>query len=632
MPGPHRGGLAAAVALLALLVAPALPGAAGGRVLAHAQLVASSPGAGEQLAATPTELRLVFSEPLEAQATSLDLAGPDGTLLVDHGGTIDPTDPFALVLGPPDLPALADGVYAVTWRTLSAADGHTADGTFAFAVGAVATLPVADGGMTHTQPAPLDVIGRWLTYLGLLAALGIAIGFRVVVRAPMPRSMARVVGIGLIVAGSASLVLAVANGLEAGSAGDYLLGTRNGALQLARAVVALVGGALLVLAPGFAPRLVAAVTGVAGIVLLALAGHAAGLPGPVAVLVQVVHVGAAGVWAGGVVLLLATLARRRLVVATGPAPSMRTLVPRFSALALVSIGLAGVTGVFTAWSQTGVLLDPATEYGRTLLLKSTLAVAAVALGALNYLDGGRMRRWLDGMRSRLGVESALIAAVLLMTGALAATPPIEVPPGVAIAPVPDAFGATTPGMTMTLSPGRPGVNRVTVTTTDAMAMISGGLELVLDRLDTGSSTRVPLRLAVDPSVVHEGMDERGADPAGSDTPIDWVGDAVVLAPDSWWDTSVRAISVAGTELARQRFAFTVSSDGIDEGRETSLADPGAVAGVLLLLGGALAIGLGLGGGRLPRCEAAASRLALRAGGAVAIGLGIAIGIDRLAGL
>jgi copper transport protein len=632
MPAPRRGGLAAAVAVLALLVAPALPGAAGGRVLAHAQLVASSPGAGEQLATAPTEIRLVFSEPLEAQVTSLDLAGPDGALLVDHGGTIDPADPFALVLGPPHLPALADGIYTVTWRTLSAADGHTADGTSAFAVGADATLPVSDGGMTHTQPAPLDVIGRWLTYIGLLAALGIAIGFRVVVRAPMPRSMARVVGIGLLVAGGASLVLAVTNGLEAGSVGDYLLGTRNGALQLARAVVALAGGVLLVLAPGFAPRLVAAVTGVAGIVLLALAGHAAALPGPVAVLVQVVHIGAAGVWAGGVVLLLAVLARRRLVVATGPAPSMRTLVPRFSALALVSIGLAGVTGVFTAWSQTGVLVDPTTEYGRTLLLKSTLAVGAVALGALNYLDGGRMRRWLDGMRSRLGVESALIAAVLLMTGALAATPPLEQPPGVAIAPVPDAFGASTPGMTMTLSPGRPGVNRVTVTTTDAMAMISGGLDLVVDRLDTGSSTRVPLRLAVDPSVVHEGMGERGANPAGSDTPIDWIADAVVLPPDSRWDTSVRAISVAGTELARQRFAFTMSADGVAEGRETSLVDPGTAAGVLLLLGGALGIGIGLGGGRLPRCEAAASRLALRAGGAVAIGLGIAIGIDRLARL
>ena len=83
------------------------------------------------------------------------------------------------------------------------------------------------------------------------------------------------------------------------------------------------------------------------------------------------------------------------------------------------------------------------------------------------------------MRTRLTIEVALIGSVLLMTAALATTPPTEGTTGVAIAPVPDAFGDTTPGMSLTLAPGRPGVNRATVTTTDAMAMISGGLELVL---------------------------------------------------------------------------------------------------------------------------------------------------------
>ena len=49
--------------------------------------------------------------------------------------------------------------------------------------------------------------------------------------------------------------------------------------------------------------------------------------------------------------------------------------------------------------------------------------------------------------------------MLVITGVLAITPPVEEPTGVGIKPVPDAFGATTPGVTMTLSPGRPGINR-----------------------------------------------------------------------------------------------------------------------------------------------------------------------------
>ena len=81
------------------------------------------------------------------------------------------------------------------------------------------------------------------------------------------------------------------------------------------------------------------------------------------------------------------------------------------------------------------------------------------------------------------------------------------------------------------------------------------------------------------------MDERGASPAGSDTPIDWIADAVVLTADSRWDTSVRAISVAGgTELARQRFAFTgvARRDRRRAGRRRSPSPGTPSAGVLLL--------------------------------------------------
>jgi len=186
-----HGGLAVVIALLALLAAPALPGTAGGRVLAHAQLVASSPGAGDRLDEAPVELRLVFSEPLESQATSVDLADAEGTALLERGGEIDPADPFALVVSGDELPELADGVYTVTWRTLSAADGHPAEGFFSFALGTDAALPATQGGMTHTDAEPIDLASRWLTYLGLLLAVGVPLSVAVVLRRPMAAETAR---------------------------------------------------------------------------------------------------------------------------------------------------------------------------------------------------------------------------------------------------------------------------------------------------------------------------------------------------------------------------------------------------------------------------------------------------------
>jgi copper transport protein len=634
--GQIAGALPAALAALILLAAPALPGAAGGRVLAHAQLVASSPGAGASVESPPGELRLVFSEPLEEQVTSLDLADEAGTLLLDRTGRVDPADPFALVVDGSELADLADGVYNVTWRTLSAADGHTAEGVFSFGIGSAAATgsPPPVGGMTHTDASQVDVIGRWLTYLGLLLAFGVAVTHHVVVGdRPMPRALVHLLAAGLLVSGVATLVVAVVNAIEAGSGvTDYLVGSRTGILQLARAVVALVGTGVLLVGPRRTARVVAAMAGLIGIGLLVAFGHAAALPGPVAMLSQAVHVAGAAVWIGGLAVLLLAVSRPALLFDTQAPPPMRALVPRFSALALVSIGLVGLTGVYSAWSQTGVLVDPGTEYGRRLITKSVVAAAAIGLGGLNFLDGGRMRSWLNGMRTRLSIEAGLAAVVLLVTASLATTPPVDKVGGVAIAPVPDAFGATTPGMTLTVSPGRPGVNRVVATTTDAMAMISGGLELVLDRVDAGTTTRVPLTLAPGAMAGHEGMDDRGAEPRGSDSPVDWIADAVVLPTGSDWDASVLAVAVGGSELARQRFSFAVSDDGVAEGAIRSIADPVSAIALVLLIGGAIGIGLGLGGGRLPRTDPAASRLALRVGGLTAVALGAAIGLDRLLSL
>ena len=629
-----RGWLACAIAVSGLLAAPALPGSAGRHVLAHAQLVASSPGAGQSVETPPDEIRLVFSEPLEEQLTSLDLADESGTLLLDRAGSVDPADEFALVVGGSELPELPDGVYSVTWRTLSAADGHTAEGSFSFGIGSEAGPAGShDEGMTHTDASPLDVFGRWFTYLGLLLALGVAVSHRVVIGGrPMRRGLVRVLAAVLLGSGVATLAVGVANALDAGGVVEYLTASRNGLLQLARGVVALVGAAILVLGPARAAGAVASVAGLAGIILLVAAGHAAALPGPVAILSQVVHVAGAAIWIGGLAVLLMALVRPTWLFGSDGRPPMRALIPRFSALALVAIGLVGLTGIHAAWSQTGGLLDPGTEYGQRLIMKSVLAIAAIGLGGLNYLDGGRMRAWLGGVRARLAIEAGLAGAVLLVTATLATTPPVEEVGGLAIAPVPDAFGATTPGMTMTLAPGRPGVNRVVVTTTDAMAMVSGGLELVLDRVDTGTTTRVPLTLAPDAMSGHEGMGDRDSEPRGSDSAVDWTADAVVLPADSRWDASVLAVAAGGDELARQRFSFALSDAAVTEGRSTSIATPATAVAAVLLAGGALGIGLGLGGGRLPRTDPAASRLALRVGGVTAVLLGAAIGLDRLLSL
>jgi copper transport protein len=626
MRAPRRWRLAAIAAVLALLSAPALPGAGGARVLAHAQLVASSPAAGAVLPESPSEIRLVFSEPLEQQVTSLDLAGPDGTPILDRAGEIDPENPHALVA---EAPALEDGIYTVTWRSLSAADGHTTQGFLSFAVGDIeGDLPSASGHDAHSDADIIGVIGRWLTYVGLLLAVGLAAFHRLVLREPtVPRRLAQLLAAGLGLTAVATLSTGLASGIESGAGVGYLVDSRTGLLLLGRAGVAALGAIALLLRPLRWAHAVAAASGLAGIALLILAGHASAIPGPVATLAGIVHVTAVGVWLGGVAGLILLLVRPAWVSSSRPIP-MRTAVPRFSALALASIGLVVATGAYAAWVQTGNVIPAGTEYGRTLVIKVALAVATFSIGALNYFDGGRMRSWLDGFLTRIRVEALLAGTVLVMSAALATTPPTDEAAGVAIEPLPDAFGEVAPGMAMEIVPGRPGVNRIVVQTTQAMLSVDR-MELALERLDDGSTTSVPLVLeGMEGQAASAGMDHGAHVTPNPDGTIDWIADAIVLPAETHWDTSIRILTGDGSELQRQRFAFALDDSGINEGQLEPILTWGIIIALALAVGGAIGIGLGIGRFTLPRCEQAASRVALVGGGAVGVVLGLTIGLQQ----
>jgi hypothetical protein len=129
----------------------------------------------------------------------------------------------------------------------------------------------------------------------------------------------------------------------------------------------------------------------------------------------------------------------------------------------------------------------------------------------------------------------------------------------------------------------------------------------------------------------EGMDHgaMGAPADGEPGVVAWSADALVLPADSAWDANVLVLASAGTELARQRFAFAMGADGIVAGAVTSLVNPQSVIAVLLLIAGAVGIGLAIGGGSLPRCDARASQVALRLGGGISLVLGLLVGADAI---
>jgi putative copper export protein len=407
--------------------------------------------------------------------------------------------------------------------------------------------------------------------------------------------------LGLAALGAVALIVGGAIGLEgSSSAVEYAVGTHTGVLLTGRLLIAAAGcGLVLALGPGPRGALIGGVAGAACLALIAIGSHAAasGAIGPV--LADLVHLAAAGAWLAGL-LGLALLAAGAL----GPgasSPPMRVAVPRFSALALVSVALIAATGLYASWLQVGSPGELGTPYGLLLVAKVALVGVALALGAVNYLDGGRGTMVAGGLRRRVSIELGLAALVMLASANLTSgSPPsqvesVQVPPG-----------SEDAGFSLAIQPALPGPNRAFVTA-PLPGIHAGTIELQLSRLDAGTgATPVPLRS--DPSAPHG---------------VGFMADGLLLPEGGRWDASVVVRDAEGIETARQRFSFGMAATGLEVDRGFALS-PGLVVGTALLLVAVLALAYWLGGGSLPRTAQDLGRRAILVGGVLGGGLGIAL--------
>jgi copper transport protein len=141
-------------------------------VSAHALLLCSNPTANVVLEKPPVQVELFFSESLEPQLSSIKVIDTNN-LSVDVGDVrVDPADPTRMTVS---LHSISDAVYTVTWKAVSATDGHQTVGTFPFAVGDVNAKAVSAIQQTSTASLPFSAL---LAKFLLLAALALLVGQR----------------------------------------------------------------------------------------------------------------------------------------------------------------------------------------------------------------------------------------------------------------------------------------------------------------------------------------------------------------------------------------------------------------------------------------------------------------------
>jgi copper transport protein len=400
---PVRRGMARAlvlvVASLGLVVAGATP------AFAHAELVSTDPQAGGVYDEAPKTLTLRYSEPVEASLGAVRVYdGRGGRLDIDKPSHPD-GKPSAVRV---DLGDLRDGSYVVTWRVISA-DAHPVRGAFTFQVGPEATGDDLEG-LTQRLLASqggsetvgfLYAIARFAVF----ASLALLVGGAAFVALVWPRGRdsrrariliwagwigaAAATAAGLLLQGPYAAALPLADVLDLDVVGE-VFDTRFGRVWVARLGLLLVAALLLRrLLPGRRPVAeypltpgwcVAAAALGAGLLLTpGLAGHAgSGDLVPVAVVVDAAHVGAVALWLGGLVLLVVAL------LPSADAAELRSAVPRYSQLALASVGVIVATGAFQSWRQVGALSRLRdTDFGRLLVLKLLLFGGLVVVAAFS---------------------------------------------------------------------------------------------------------------------------------------------------------------------------------------------------------------------------------------------------------
>jgi copper transport protein len=423
---------------------------------AHADLIQSTPAANAQLAQGPAQVELIFTEPLEPAFSLIEVLNDAGQR-VDIGDVlVRADDPTRMTVS---LRSLPTGVYTVSWRALSTADGHLTSGAFVFAVGSASLDGQQAGAAGQTTLQPAEVFARLARYVSLAALIG-GLGFSLWATRQAASHAWRTVA----QAGAGLYALALLIGLVAQTgkvigqplalpwdpaAFQTLTGTRFGLLWTLQATVVF-ALALTTYAPWW-PRLPAVALGLALTLgaLAATSGHAAALTdGGWALLAAIAHVWGAALWVGGLGALVMTLR------ATPDPTDQRAVMRAFTPLAVAGVVALTVSGAGTAWQFVGSWeLARTTAYGGTLIGKLFLVAVMLALGAWHSASAHIGTRPLSTAGS-VRAEAALGLGVLVLAAILTVLP-------TASAPRAEIGGALTSDdltLTLTVRPGRVGQN------------------------------------------------------------------------------------------------------------------------------------------------------------------------------
>jgi copper transport protein len=388
------------------------------------------------------------------------------------------------------LHVLADGVYTVSWKALSAIDGHQTIGTYPFAVGDVSASAIQSVGQSSGASLPFTALfSKFLLLTSLAILLGQRLFITLVWNPALEKNQVATPGVWstLYRIGLIGLLLSIGVGIlsQAGQAagseltfpwdpdgqtGRILIETRLGIIWLVRLALAMFAVWLAADSVSKLKNWIGFAVNLALLFTVTLTSHAATEARPLLpILGDWLHLLGMTFWFGGLVYLFTGIRQIQNV----DDASLRTkitslLTSRFSINAILFVALLGLTGFYAAYLRVGSWPALLTSlYGHVLLIKQAFVAGLLIIAAVNLLvvsprlnrdrqdqvaDTGLVARFGKNVMLELTLASLLLVSVSFLT---------YIPPAKVVLPNSDLRDETQVddlSLNITISPGRVGQN------------------------------------------------------------------------------------------------------------------------------------------------------------------------------
>ena len=367
---------------------------------AHPFLLDSEPGQGQNAPAGTMQVITNYSEAVEIGFSELKVYDANGNQIDNRDTAYNDGETSLIVTTQP----LEDGVYTITSKVLSKVDGHLVQAAIVFGVGDVkidsSLLETQESSETTFIPESIarfpGLVGQTIVLGGVIVSITIwssqQTRFREVfgeIHEQFKVKFSKIIGYGVIATFASNFIMLGVQTWRLEVSPLEVIGTTFGTTWLIRMIITIIIIGIWfwmekkkeISIKGQIPLLVASLILIATTTMM---GHGASTELEAPWILDYTHNLLSSIWIGGVIffafVVLPTIAK---IDNSIKEKITLSLIPRFSGLFIIAIGILIITGPTLLWfldDNVGSLTE--STYGKLILIKIGIAAIMIAFGGL----------------------------------------------------------------------------------------------------------------------------------------------------------------------------------------------------------------------------------------------------------